>query len=347
VALKIKELSMKAANYYSKGDIRVDDCPPVIPGQGQVRIEVAWCGICGSDLHAWHGKMDHRVKPPQPIGHECSGRVAEIGPGVSGFAIGEKVVVRPLDPCNECPACKAGHSHICQKLKFMGLDTPGAFQQSWTVPAHTLHKLPEAMPLDVAALIEPLAVASHDVRMGEVKKGEYAVVIGGGPIGILVAMVARDAGARVLLAEVNQARLRFAAELGFETIDPNASDVVAHVESATGTAGADVVFEVSGSQPGISLMTKLGRTRGRVVMVAIVSEPKSVDLFRVFWRELRIIGARVYEPCDFEKAIAFASGNTQALARLITSRKSINELGAAMDALSHGSGDMKVLIKLS
>jgi (R,R)-butanediol dehydrogenase / meso-butanediol dehydrogenase / diacetyl reductase len=338
---------MKAANYYSKENIRVDDVQPVPPQAGQVRLKIAWCGVCGSDLHAWHGKMDHRVKPPQPIGHECSGEVAELGPGVKGFTVGEKVVVRPLDPCNLCPACKAGHSHICQKLKFMGLDTPGAFQQSWTVPAHTLHKLPANVPLDVGALIEPLAVACHDVRLGEVKKGEYAVVIGGGPIGILVALMARYAGAKVLLAEVNPARLKFAAELGFETIDPNTSDVISHVEQATGTAGADVVFEVSGSQPGITLMTKLGRTRGRIVMVAIVSEPKSVDLFRVFWRELRIIGARVYEPQDFEKAIGFAAADPASLARLITSRKPLEELGSVMADLSRGTSDMKVLIKVS
>ena len=291
--------------------------------------------------------MDHRVRPPQPVGHECSGEIAELGPGVKGFVVGQRVVVRPLDPCNSCPACKAGHSHICQKLKFMGLDTPGAFQQSWTVPVHTLHKLPANVSLEAGALIEPLAVACHDVRLGEVKKGEYAVVIGGGPIGVLVAMVARAAGAKVLLAEVNPARMKFAADLGFETIDPNTADVVAHVEKATGTAGADVVFEVSGSQPGITLMTKLPRTRGRVVMVAIVSEPKSVDLFRVFWRELRIIGARVYEPQDFEKAIAVAAADPASLAKIITSRRPLEELAATMADLSKGTSDMKVLIKVS
>jgi len=338
---------MKAANYYIKENIRIDDCPPITPGPGQVRLQIAYCGICGSDLHAWHGKMDHRLKPPQPVGHECSAEIAELGPGVKGLEIGQRVVVRPLDPCNTCPACKAGHSHICQKLKFMGLDTPGAFQQSWTVPAHTLHKLPRNVPLDVAALIEPLAVACHDIRLGEVKKDDYVVVIGAGPIGMLVAMVARAAGGRVLVAEVNPARLRFAADLGFETIDPNGADVAERVEKATATAGADIVFEVSGSQAGISLMTKLPRTRGRVVMVAIVSEPKAVDLFRVFWRELRIIGARVYEPQDFEKAISIASADPASLAKLITSRRPLEELPAALHDLSQGTNDMKVLIKVS
>jgi 2-desacetyl-2-hydroxyethyl bacteriochlorophyllide A dehydrogenase len=180
-----------------------------------------------------------------------------------------------------------------------------------------------------------------------VGNGEYVVVIGGGPIGILVATVARSAGARVLVAEVNAARLQFAANLGFETIDPNQADVVAHVDKATGAAGADAVFEVSGSQPGAALMTKLPRTRGRVVMVAIVSEPRPVDLFRIFWRELRIIGARVYEPQDFEKAISLAAADTGALAKLITSIRPLDETAAVMAELAGGSNDMKVLIGVS
>ena len=338
---------MKAANYYGRQDIRIEECASLAPKTGQVRLRVAYCGICGSDLHAWHGKMDHRLRPPQPVGHECSGEIAELGPEVEGFAMGQRVVVRPLDPCNTCPACIAGHRHICQKLKFMGLDTPGAMQQSWTVPAHTLHKLPDNIPLDIAARIEPLAVACHDVRLAEVRKGEYVVVIGAGPIGMLIAMAARARGAKVLVAEVNASRLKFAAEMGFETINPDAADVAAHVEQATYAAGADVVFEVSGSQSGISLMTKLPRTRGRVVMVAIVSEPKAVDLFRVFWRELRIIGTRVYEPEDFEKAIQFAAADSASLANLITSRRTLEEVPAVMKALSEGTSEMKVLIKLT
>jgi len=113
-----------------------------------------------------------------------------------------------------------GNSHICQRLKFIGIDTPGAMQGLWTVPAHTLHRLPDALSFETAALIEPIAVACHDVRRGNVGPGEYAVVLGGGPIGALVALMAKDAGARVLVSEINPFRMKVAREFGLEAVDP-------------------------------------------------------------------------------------------------------------------------------
>ncbi len=193
--------------------------------------------------------MDHRVRIPQVIGHEMSGTVAELGPGVDGYEIGGPVVVRPLDTRAETAADK-GFSHICRGLKFLGIDTPGAFQSSWTVPAFTLHRLPPTVDLRLAALVEPLAVACHDVRRGEVVSDESVVVIGGGPIGLLVGLVARAEGAEVTLSEVSSFRRGLAAELGLDVIDPTATDPQTAILERTGGAGADVVFEVSGSAAG-------------------------------------------------------------------------------------------------
>ena len=171
---------MRAAFYEGQEKIRIGDCAPVAPGKGQVQIRVSHCGICGTDLHVFHGKMDHRVTFPQVIGHEMSGTITAVGEGVDGWANTDRVTVRPLDPCGNCPACRAGHSHICQKLKFIGIDAPGAMQGLWTVPAHTLHRLPDNLSLEQGALIEPIAVACHDVRLGAVKQGEFVMVLGGG-----------------------------------------------------------------------------------------------------------------------------------------------------------------------
>src|SRR5205814_5615378 len=146
-----------------------------------------------------------------------------------------------------CPACRASHSHICHKLKFIGIDAPGALQGLWTAPAHTLHRLPDSLSLEHGALVEPLAVACHDVRMGEVKAGEYVVVQGGGPIGVLIALVAKSKGARVVISEVHPFRLKLAGELGLDVVNAREIDLVEFVNRATGGAGADVVFEVSGS----------------------------------------------------------------------------------------------------
>jgi threonine dehydrogenase-like Zn-dependent dehydrogenase len=250
---------------------------------------VTYCGVCGTDVHIYHGSMDKRVKIPQVIGHEVSAEIAEVGPGVTGFAAGEKVAVRPLNPGTPVPADN-GYTHIGQNLKFIGIDSPGGMQASWVVPAHTLHKLPPNVSLQHGALIEPLAVACHDVRLGEVKAGENVVVIGGGPIGILIGLVARHKGAHVLVSEPNPHRLELIRSLGLHAVNPQAQDPVAATEAFTEGAMADVVFEVSGVTAGVQAMTQLPRIRGRIVMVAIHGEPKPVDLFRFFWRELKLIG---------------------------------------------------------
>jgi 2-desacetyl-2-hydroxyethyl bacteriochlorophyllide A dehydrogenase len=338
---------MKAAFYEGQEKIRIGDVKPAPPEQGQVQIRVSHCGICGTDLHVFHGKMDHRVTFPQVIGHEMSGTIAKVGEDVSGWAPGDRVTVRPLDPCGSCPACRNGHSHICQKLKFIGIDAPGAMQRVWTVPAHTLHRLPDNLSLEQGALVEPLAVACHDVRLGGVKAGEFVVVLGGGPIGVLVASVAQNEGARVIVSEVNEFRLKLAADLGLEVVNPRQTDLVKLVQEQTGGAGADVVFEVTSSAAGAEMMTKLPRVRGRVVVVAVFSDPPKVDLFQFFWRELKLIGVRVYEPEDFEKAIAIAASGRLPLDRMITNVAPLEGLEPAFRQLESGGAVMKILIQCS
>ncbi len=338
---------MKAAYYQGHRTIRTGEAVPQPPGPDEVRIKVAYCGICGTDLHIFQGHMDKRVSMPQVMGHEMAGEIAEVGTDVkrqADWQVGDRVVVRPLDPCGECPACRAGHAHICYNLKFLGIDTPGAFQESWTVPAHTLHHIPETLSLDKAAMIEPIAVACHDVRLGEVKAGEHVVVIGGGPIGMLNALVAQQVGAQVVVSEINPFRVNLAKELGLEAVNPRETDLVALVEARTKGAGADVVFEVSGSDAGAAVMSQLVRTRGRIVVVAIFSEIPKVDLFRFFWRELKLRGARVYEPQDFERAIDLAARGALPLDRLISAKRPLDELQGVFEQIEASMNLMKVLI---
>jgi len=252
--------------------------------------------------------------------------------------------VMPLDACNNCPACRAGHSHICQNLNFIGIDVPGGFQARWTVPAHTLLAVPAGVSLEHGALIEPIAVACHDVRMGEVKPGEFAMVLGGGPIGALVALVAREAGAQVVVSEINPFRLRLLESLGFEAVNPLETDLVKFVNARTGDAGADVVFEVSGAAPAALQMTDLLRTRGRVVMVAVFAKPVPVNLHRFFWRELRLIGARVYEREDFARAIALLESGTVPFEKLITGVYPLDGLQQGLQEMEQGGAVMKILI---
>ena len=313
---------------------------------GEVRLKMAFVGVCGTDVHIYHGKMDARVKPPQIIGHEVSGEIAELGEGVTDWAVGDRVTVRPLNPGVEMPSDN-GYRHIGQHLKFIGIDSPGGMQQYWNVPAFTLHRLPENLSLSLGAMIEPLAVACHDVRLGMLKAGENAVVIGGGPIGLLVALVARQKGANVLISEVNPNRIAFIESLGIKTVNPIEQDLVKTVEEFTNGAMADVVFEVSGVQAGVTAMTQLPRVRGRIVMVAIHSEPKAVDLFKFFWREIQLIGARVYEPEDFDEAIALAASGDLPLEKMITQISPLSEAQKVFETIDKNPAGMKYLLEIN
>jgi 2-desacetyl-2-hydroxyethyl bacteriochlorophyllide A dehydrogenase len=333
----------EAAYYLGDRTIVVDRADRVPPGPGQVRIDVAYTGICGTDLHILHGAMDKRVHIPAVIGHEMSGRIAAIGEGVDGYHVGDPVTVMPLDWCGECPACRAGHTHICHRLNFIGIDSTGSMQRSWTVPTRVVVPLPADLPLDRAALIEPTAVAVHDVRRSRLAANEYAVVIGAGPVGLLIGLVAQATGARVCVLELDAQRRALATELGLSTLDPAEDDVAAHVREQTEGAGADVVFEVSGSAAGVRLATDLLAVRGRLVVVAIHSQPREVDLHRVFWRELELIGVRVYEHADFAEAARLVHDEVVPAGRLISRVVPLRQAAAAFQALESG-GDVKVLI---
>jgi (R,R)-butanediol dehydrogenase/meso-butanediol dehydrogenase/diacetyl reductase len=334
------------ANYVGDRRIEIREQEPVPVGAGQVQIEVAYTGICGTDLHILHGNMDARVSMPAVIGHEMSGVVAAVGDGVTRWAPGDHVTVMPLDWDGTCPACLAGHQHICQNLNFIGIDSPGALQRFWNVDADVLLRLPDSLRLDHAALVEPTAVAVHDVRRGEVSAGDHVVVIGGGPIGVLIATVARHSEAEVVVVEVDAARRAAVTELGFEVLDPTATDQVAWVNAWTGDAGADVVFEVSGAAAAVLGSTDLVKVRGTLVVVAIHPQPRPVNLQRVFWRELRLLGARVYERTDFERAIELLDDGVIPADALISSIRPITETATAFADLESGRA-MKVLIDLT
>jgi len=335
---------VKAAFYTGSKHFSVEDIDPRPPAADEVQIDVGYCGICGTDMHVYQGHMDKRVGFHRIIGHEMSGVITAVGEGAGPLVPGDRVVVRPLAPCGHCPACRAGYAHICHKLNFIGLDSDGALQQKWNVPKHTIHKIPASMSLRQAVLVEPTAVACHVVRRSRLTAGEDVLVIGGGPIGMLVAMVAAHAGGNVALTEINPLRLQIARDLGVKTVMAENGDVAAAVHAATGSKGADVVFEVSGSRAGARLMTAAASTRGRIAMVAIHAERPEVDLFQFFWRELEMIGCRVYEPQDYDQAIDLIARGAITPHRLITDVVGLDQVNQAFAALDGNAKAMKSLI---
>jgi 2-desacetyl-2-hydroxyethyl bacteriochlorophyllide A dehydrogenase len=335
---------MKAVVYRRARTLDVEDRAEQEPRNGELSIAIAYTGICGTDLHIFHGDMDARVGAAAVIGHEMSGRVAKIGPGVTGWSVGQPVTVMPTRACGRCAACRREHSHICHAMQFLGIDSPGAMQSLWNVPADLVLALPEDLPLQQAALIEPTAVAVHDVRRAGVGADEHVVVIGGGPVGVLIATVAQRRGARVMLIEPDGFRRQVAADLGIEAFDPTVTDVVAMVNERTLGAGADVAFEVSGSAAGVTTAVDVLTTRGRLVMVAIHPQPRPVNLHRFFWRELELLGARLYQRNDMTEAIELIAAGAVPVERLISRVTSVDTVTEAFTALESGGSVMKVLI---
>jgi (R,R)-butanediol dehydrogenase/meso-butanediol dehydrogenase/diacetyl reductase len=334
---------MIEARYAGGGTIVQSDSEDRPPGPGEVRVQVAYTGICGTDLHILHGAMDHRVSIPQVIGHEMSGRIEAVGAQVAGWTPGQPVTVMPLVWCGECPACRAGHHHICHRLTFVGIDSPGSMRNAWNVPVGLLVPLPDDLSLADAALVEPTAVAVHDVRRSGLGIAEHAVVIGGGPVGVLIALVARSTGAEVVVLEIDPYRRAMAEQIGLRTVDPGTDDPRVFVESWTDGAGAAVVFEVSGSASAVTMATDLLAVRGRLVMVAIHGRPREIDLHRFFWRELTMVGARVYTRADFDTAIQLIHSRSIDVGPLVSRIVPLGQAAEAFAALADG-GVLKVLI---
>jgi (R,R)-butanediol dehydrogenase/meso-butanediol dehydrogenase/diacetyl reductase len=334
---------VRAACYVGDRTLTIMEVQARDPGPGEVAIDVAYTGICGTDLHILHGAMDARVTQPAVLGHEMAGTIGAVGKGVDAWSPGDRVTVMPLASCGHCPACRAGHGHICHNLDFLGIDSPGSMQTRWNVAQEALVALPAGVALGHCALAEPVAVAVHDVRRAQLGAGERAVIVGGGPIGLLIACAARAQGADVVVLELSEPRRVLARRIGLRTVDPIAVDVPEFVAEWTDGAGADVAFEVSGAVAGLESAIQSLRVRGRVVVVAIHSTPPPVNLFRVFWRELTLIGARVYERADFEQALRLIELGAIPAADLITSIEPLDEVAAAFGELESGRA-VKILI---
>lgn len=336
---------MKAAVYEGNGTLSLRESGVRTPQVGEAQINVAYCGICGSDLHILQGSEDHRMTLPSVIGHECSAVVGQVGEGVTGVKPGDQVVVWPVKSCGECPACKEGYGHVCQHLQVRGIETEGAFQSSWTLDADALVPIPEGVSLRHAALAEPLAICCHVIKRGGVQKGDYAVVIGGGPIGLMTALVAKAEGARVLVSEVNEKRLEKARAMGLETVNPINQDVVALVQEATTGKGADVVFETSGSQPGVDVMVKLPKVHGTVVLVAIYGKPMVVDLKQLYYFEKNVVTARMQERSDMERALRLLADGAIDADQIITSVLPLEKIGQGFDrCMDRAGSEVKVII---
>jgi (R,R)-butanediol dehydrogenase/meso-butanediol dehydrogenase/diacetyl reductase len=311
-------------------------------GPDEALLRVLRVGICGTDLHIFQGHLDNRIPKDGIIGHETFAEVVEAPPG-RGVQAGDRVVVEPVRFCGACRACRIGASYICYNLKVLGVDLPGGMQEYWPVPVDRLLKVPDTLVDDHAALIEPLAVATHDVTRAGVKTGDAVLVFGGGPIGCLIALVCRHRGARVAVAEINPFRVDMLRRLGLEVIGPGVDPVRFATEWTDGD-GVDVAFEVTGHPAAVKAITEVVRVWGTISIVAIHSEPMPVNLHRFFARELSLHGSRLYTRAAWEEAIRLAASSAIPLAPLVSRVIPLESLQEGMETALGGGPVMKVLV---
>ena len=299
---------MKAVSFQGKDTVAVVDkpIPPVI--DDTVLIKVAYAGICGSDLSIVAGKHP-RAKPPLVMGHEFSGTIVELPQNPRpDLKVGDRVTVFPLITCGKCYVCQMGLPHVCQELKLFGIDTDGAFAEYVRVTQDTVFKIPDNLSDQKGALIEPIAVCIHSARMSRLQIGDTVVVTGAGPIGLLMAMVARAAGAaQVIVTEVSPVRIAGAKKLGFTVLNAADDNLVEQVLDLTRGRGGDIVFEATGHPSVAPYLLDLVRIRGQIVQVGIFKQPVAIDLRAVNFHEVELIGARVYTREDYDQTISLAA----------------------------------------
>lgn len=326
-----------------KAELREKEIPN--PGKGQVRIRVSYCGVCGSDIGIFSGNHP-RAKAPLVLGHEFIGKIEAIHDKDSRYRIGDRVCIYPLISCGHCFACRTGIPHVCQTLKLIGIDVDGGIAEYVCCDESVLFKIDDSVPDRAAAVTEPLAVIIRTLHQSRFKMGDTAVIIGAGPIGALTGIVLRRAGAaRIVISDVDEKRLNLCKELGFETVNVRKTDLVDYVNRVTDNTGMDVVFECSGSEEAALESTRLCRIGGRICITATHKFPHAVNLQDVNFKELTLIGSRVYTKREFGQAVEFIREIVPELEKIVTQVIPLAESDKVFEKIGNPSEmTMKVLI---
>jgi len=340
---------MKAAVIEKANSIILTDRPVPVIGEGEALVKVKYVGICGTDVHVLHGQHATAVYPLIP-GHEIVGELVEIkGKLADTFKPGDMVVTQEVINCGICDACIKGSPNVCKHLKVVGVYTDGGFAEYVKVLADKLVKIPNDMDLELAAVIEPLAVAVHDVRVSGIKAGEKALVIGGGPIGLLNAIVCRLNGASlIVVSEPSDYRRDFVEKMGFTTVNPLEDDFDDKLINLTDGNGFDVSFEAAGAPDALNVCIQHTKETGNIMVIAISPKPYPVNTFGVFLKELNLLGVRIHTMYDFKIAAEImASGVIDDEIRSMISRVfPIDEVVAAFEYAVTDKTAFKTLVRL-
>lgn len=349
---------MKAARFHAQKDIRIEDIAEPELRPGAVAIDVAWCGICGTDVHEYlegpifippegHPHPLSHETAPVTLGHEFSGTVTALGEGVTDLTVGESVVVEPYFVCDECAPCRAGNYHLCTKMGFIGLaGGGGGLSEKIVVDRRWVHPV-GSIPLDQAALIEPLSVGHHAVMRSGAKAGDVALVGGAGPIGLLTAAVLKAIGVTVIMSELSAARKQKAIDTGVadHVIDPSSDDLQARVLEITDGVGVDVAFECTSVNAVLDQLFDAVKPAGVIVNVSIWSKPASIDMQKLVLKEIDLRGTIAYVR-DHAASIELVQQGKVDLEPFITGRIALeNLIDEGFDTLiNHNETAVKIIV---
>lgn len=348
---------MKALRWHAARDLRLSDVQLRQPGPGEVLMQIAYCGICGSDLHEYADgphSIPHTTphplsgcRAPLTLGHEFCGQVLALGAGVEAGLLGRRVAVEPEYRCGTCQYCQVGQYNLCQSMGFIGLMGDGGFAEQAIVPAYMLHPLPDTVSFRQAAVLEPAAVAFHALNQSSLLAGDSCVVFGLGPIGLLLILLARLRGVeRIVAVDISPERLRLAGEFGASaTLDGRDGDLQARLLELS-TGGIDTAFEAAGTQQTFTAALHCLRKGGELVLVGLMGETR-FDAFDLVNRELRLLGSVGYRHAYPALIELLASGRLD-LGRAVTRCIGLEQAVAqGFEALLQDKSQIKVLVNPS
>ncbi len=342
---------MKALVWHGRRDVRYEEVPdPGLPGPGEVAVRVAYAGICGTDLEEYTDgpifvpvEAVHPLtgrKAPLILGHEFSGIVEMVGEGVENLQVGDPVAADTLLYCGTCPECRQGRHNLCENLASLGQMADGGLAERVVAPAYTFVKLPPELPLDLAALAEPLAVAVRGVRRAELCPGDHVLIMGAGTIGLMALLVARDAGAAsVTVIEPRPSRALLARDMG-------ADEVQASWDDLSGTVRFDRALECTGKAPVQQAALRLLRPQGRLVLVGIPTDGTWFDTMEMVNFEREVVGSLSHlAEEDFRQAVDMLGSKRVDVAPFISRRYPLSRGVEAFTLLERGEDDiLKILM---
>lgn len=342
---------MKALRWYGRKDLRYEDVPEPSPAPGQVKVKVNLAGICGTDLKEYTAGpcIIDINKAPLTIGHEFAGRVVGLGEGVTDFKVGERVAGVGYRVCGECYFCKRHMYNICLNLSFTGLHADGCMAEYLVIPSYALYRLPDSVSDEGGALVEPLAVAIHAIRLGKVGPGDKVAIVGDGIIGLCALLIARAAGvSEVHVVAKHKGRGERARAMRATTVTYlSDGDPIQIIKNLTDGLGVDVSFECVGHPETPQLALDLARNGGTAVIVGVFDQPGPVNFLSLMYNQKTMVGSPIYVD-EGRTAVALLADKSIDPSRLITSKvplKDAVKMGFEQ-LISNKEDNIKVLLQI-